>query len=363
MHHPKTILVCPLNWGLGHATRDIPIILELQKAGFGIVVGADPEICNFIKANITGVSYKEIPGYKVRYSKYSSQIMRMFFLIPSIIFWTIKEHYLLKRIIASQKVDIVISDHRFGLWNNNTYNIFITHQLKVKFPGILKLLEPFYQKVSGYIIKKYDECWIPDFKDSDNLAGELSHAKSDLTNLKYIGPISRFKSLDIKKQEKNIDILFILSGPEPQRSILEEIIYQQTKNSNLNLMLIRGTGQHSNYSYPFPKIDLANNEQLLKYISKSKLVICRAGYSSIMDLIELRQRAVLIPTPGQTEQEYLARHLAGKGYFYSMSQKEFSLNKAIEKARDYPELPDSGNKLLRRQVEKLKEKKDGQGNK
>ena len=362
MQQTKKILICPLHWGLGHATRDIPIILELQKAGFEIIVGADSEICNFIKANITGLTYHEIRGYKVRYSKFNTQILRMFFLIPSIIFWTVKEHYLLKKIIANQKVDVVISDHRFGLWNNKTYNIFITHQLKVKFPGFLKFLEPCYQMVSDFIIGKYDECWIPDYKDSNNLAGVLSHQKSKLKNLKYIGPISRFNSLDIKSQAKSIDVLFLLSGPEPQRNILEEIIYKQTKKTNLNLMLIRGTNQPSKYSFSFPIMNLVNKKQLQDYIAISKLVICRAGYSSIMDLVELRQRAVLVPTPGQTEQEYLARHLAEKGYFYSMPQNEFRLETAIQKASDYPADLSSENKLLRCQVEKLKEKKNKQVN-
>ena len=157
-------------------------------------------------------------------------------------------------------------------------------------------------------------------------------------------------------------MLFLLSGPEPQRNILEEIIYKQTKKTNLNLMLIRGTNQPSKYSFSFPIMNLVNKTQLQDYIAITKLVICRAGYSSIMDLVELRQRAVLVPTPGQTEQEYLARHLAEKGYFYSMPQNEFRLETAIQKASDYPADLSSENKLLRYQVEKLKEKKNKQVN-
>ena len=241
MQKSKRVLVCPLNWGLGHAARDIPIIRKLTEEGFEVIIAASGDALDFLKIEFPELTIINIPDYEIRYSKKNVQIIKMLALIPRIIFYSFKEHSVLKKISKYYEIDIVISDNRYGLWNNQTYNIFITHQLKVKFPGILKLFEPIYKLVSGFFIDKFDECWIPDYQSNPNLSGELSHTKSKLRNWYFIGPVSRFIKEANKKVNEDIDVLFVLSGPEPQRSIFENIIINQVKETSLKIAIVRGT--------------------------------------------------------------------------------------------------------------------------
>lgn len=332
----KRVLICPLNWGLGHATRDVPIIRLLIKHNFYIIIAASGDSLAYLKKEFPELEFISLESYKVQYSKFESQVFKMLMLIPSILFWTIKEHILLKELIKNNKIDVVISDHRFGLWNKKTYNVFITHQLKIKFTKALKFLEPVYQKISNKLIRNYEECWIPDFEGQNNLSGELSHVKDKLKNKFFIGPLSRFEYFAEENTDTTINVLFILSGPEPQRSIFEKIIYDQTKNAGLKYEIIRGTSSRCMYPFDFDVNNILNAEDLFALIKKSELVVCRSGYSSVMDLFQLKKKAILVPTPGQTEQEYLADYLKQKGFFYSVAQRSFNLHKDLRQVPEFP---------------------------
>jgi uncharacterized protein (TIGR00661 family) len=336
MNRNKTALICPLNWGLGHATRVVPIIKTLLENEIKVVVASYGNSAVFLRNEFPQLKHIHLPGYSVRYSKRTSQLLPMLLLAPSILYWSIKEHRIIKSLVLKHKIDIVISDNRFGCWARSAYNIFITHQLKVKFPKVIRLLEPIYQIFSEAFITKYNECWIPDFENNKNISGELAHKKTGLTNIIYIGPLSRFKAFEKGQTVKDIEILFLLSGPEPQRSILEDIIYKQTRGLFVKMIMVRGSNSQQKNRFNYPVFDLLNTNDLFDLIKRSKLVVCRAGYSSIMDLVDLRQKAVLIPTPGQTEQEYLAQYLHKQNIFYSMQQCNFTLEEAIERAFEYP---------------------------
>lgn len=352
------MLICPLNWGLGHASRIIPIVNLLVHEGFQVYFAAGSESAQFLKKEFPSNTHIIFENYKVRFSCSKSQTGKMIRLLFPILFFSIKEHFRLKRIVTDYNIDIIISDNRFGLWNSEVYSIFITHQLKVIFPQVLRCLEFLYQFLLRCIISRYDECWIPDFEGSENLAGVLSHSNNKQKNIKYIGPISRFKLDKTAPEElESIDILFVLSGPEPQRSLLEEIIYHEIYKADLNIVLVRGTSKTGVIKFDCESYDLLNTIALEKLIRNSKLVICRSGYSSIMDLVTLKKKAVLIPTPGQTEQEYLAKYLSENKVFYSLKQDEFKLEKVLE--FDFNKLQeiniDEGNSLLN-QIKELKKK-------
>ena len=336
MKEKKKVLICPLDWGLGHATRDIPLIKKLIGNSFEVIIAAYGNSYIFLKSELPELKIIQFPGLNVCYSNRKSQVVKMFFLVPKIIYWTIKENLELRKIIKKENIDIVISDNRFGLWNRKTYNIFITHQLKVKFPGWLSRLEFIYKVLLKFLLNKYNECWIPDFKDKYNLSGELSHLKNNLKDSYYLGPLSRFKKDEAINATTDIDILFLLSGPEPQRTIFENIIFDQTKNTKLKLVIVRGSLVQSKNKFSFPSYNLLNAKQLSKIIGVSKLVVCRSGYSSIMDLVTLNKQAVLVPTPGQTEQEYLAQYLKSRKMFYSVDQDNFNLMEAIENVFEKP---------------------------
>lgn len=347
MKKEKKALICPLNWGLGHATRVVPVIKALLENDIEVVVASYDNSGGFLKNEFPQLKHINFPGYSVRYSKRKSQLLPMLFLAPSILYWSIKEHRILKRIVFNENIDVVISDHRFGCWARSTYNIFITHQLKVIFPKYIKFLEPAYRFLSELFIKKYDDCWIPDYKDDKNLSGTLSHGKTRLTNICYIGPLSRFDKKENDEPVQDIDILFLLSGPEPQRTLLEDIIYDQTMGLHAKMVMVRGSIDQPKKQFNFPAYDLLNTKELYDLLMRTKLVVCRSGYSSIMDLVTLRQKAVLIPTPGQTEQEYLAQYLHKQNIFYTMPQQKFNLVYAIRHAFDYPKnMFRAGNELI-----------------
>lgn len=334
----KKVLICPLNWGLGHATRDVPIIKALIKNEFKLTIAADEAPYEFLKREFPDLSFIRFKGYAVRYSKSKSQILKMMMLVPSILFWTIKEHLTLKKIIQENNIDIVISDNRYGLWNKNVHSIFISHQLNIKFPKSMKFFEPVFHQISNRLIKMFDACWVPDSKGPDNLSGELSHGKNTLENRIFIGPLSRFESKTDYSEKQTIDVLFILSGPEPQRSILERLIYEQTKNKNRSYVLVRGTEEQCKNDFCYPIFNILNTKELGSLINKANLIVCRSGYSSVMDLVALKKKAVLISTPGQTEQEYLAQYLMTKGFFYAISQEDFCLQTAMKNAFEFPEI-------------------------
>jgi len=359
-------LICPLSWGLGHASRVVPIIHEVIQLKYDLIIAADGIALDFLKQEFPTIKAIQFKSYQVKYSKKNNQVFKMFFLLPRLIYWTIKEHIVLKKLIADEKVNVVISDNRFGLWNKSVYTIFITHQLKVIFPGILKLLEPVYKYFLKKIVEQYNECWIPDFKGKVNLSGQLSHLKKTYPNTYFIGPLSRFSNKsNNNSNEFEYDFLFILSGPEPQRSIFESICIQSVKNSKHRIALVRGVNtdynkiENTNITF----FGMLNSSDLLALIKRSECIVCRSGYSSVMDLVALKKKAILIPTPGQTEQEYLAKHLDESSFFPFLKQNDFSIEKAIQKLNSFSTIQDlvSENHLIQRIV--LLDKNFENGNK
>lgn len=330
------ILIAPLDWGLGHATRCIPIIKELIDLNCDVLIAADKKNFLLLKKEFPNTVFLPCKGYKIRYSrskKYFS--LQLFFQLPKIIFSIFREKNWLSKMVKLHSIDAVISDNRFGMYHKKIPSIYISHQLSIKTRN--KFSEIIAQKIHYYFIKKYSACWIPD-KKINGLAGELSHPKKIPQNVVYIGPLSRFKP--IKDPEKVYDLLITISGPEPQRSIFEKIIIQQLKDFAGKALVIRGIPSEENfYSSLNDSITLVNHlpaNELNTIIEQSKIIISRSGYTTVMDLAALEKKAILIPTPGQTEQEYLAKYLSEKKYFFTAEQKSFSLQEALEKYSSFP---------------------------
>jgi len=357
MNNRLRILICPLNWGLGHATRMVPVIRQCIQQEIEVIIAADGEALEFLRKEFPNLKFFSFPQYQVEYSSTNSQVFSMLRIIPEMVFSSIKEHFILKRIIKKEQIKCVISDNRYGLWNRSVHSIFITHQLRVIFPGVLNLFKPVFQWMVKSIIRKYDECWIPDFSGDNNLSGKLSHGFNYPT-LNYIGPLSRFKKEDLSNEEKKTyDCLLILSGPEPQRTILEQRFYDQIALKDYKAAIVRGINSKEILE-PTANVDvfeLLDSKTLLQLIAKSELVICRSGYSSIMDMVALNKTAVLVPTPGQTEQEFLSDYLYKKGFFYTLSQKEFCIDKAMKNKIVFSKNSfDLGEDLLKQKITDLK---------
>lgn len=328
------VLVAPLDWGLGHSTRCIPIIKELELQGCQVYIAADSQSYSLLHKEFPQTVFLRYKGYEIEYSRRQQFFTsKLIVQIPRIFFRVLQEKRWLKNTIKKYGINAIISDNRFGMHNKNIPCVYITHQLYIKTGN--QFIERMAQKIHYHFIKKYKVCWVPDLK-KNGLAGELSHPKKLLPNIIYIGPLSRF--CKIAGAEEIYDLLVIISGPEPQRTIFENEILQQLKTIQERIFLIRGLPDQNNKPENFNNVIIENHlnaMELNEMIERSKVVLCRSGYTSVMDLSALQKKAIFIPTPAQREQEYLSKFLTEKGYFFSMDQKNFSVHKALQLSANY----------------------------
>lgn len=328
MNKQKKILVAPLNWGLGHATRCVPIIRELQKQETTVILGGDGMALAYLKAEFPKLESITIPDLRVRYPKSGGFLLYFAFRIPRLYAHVKKENRLLKKLVRQHEIDGIISDNRYGLYHAQKPSALITHQLFIETPTFKKTLHAIVKK----LIAKYSVCWVPDSADSQNLSGRLSHSKKMIPKVEFIGILSRFSGQN-KKKDVQRRALAVLSGPEPYRTQLENILIQKLSTLQCDALIVRGIISESNnrvkINDQLETIDYLSADELMLETEKSEFVISRSGYSSIMDLVAMNQKAVLIPTPGQTEQEYLAQHLKDHPLFIFSDQEQLSLENAF----------------------------------
>jgi uncharacterized protein (TIGR00661 family) len=336
MNYSKRILICPLDWGLGHATRCIPIIRLLLKKNAEVIIAADGRPLELLKHEFPQLQFVQFKGYNISYPESGSMIFKMMLSIPKILKGIKIEHRQLDKLISELKIDIVISDNRYGCWNKRIKSIFITHQLMIKSPFAETLL---HKLIINYI-KKYNECWVPDLEEENNLSYDLAHKYKLPPNIFFIGPLFRFenKDQDDKIAKAEYDVMAIISGPEPQRSVFEKIILEQFLVSGLKALVVLGKPERESVSMQnnnVTVIDHLNSEQMKDAVLNSHIILCRSGYSTIMDLAALNKKAIFIPTPGQTEQEYLAEVYLQKNIAFSQTQSKFDLTIALKEAEKY----------------------------
>ena len=327
----KRILVASLNWGLGHATRCIPIINVLIEQGFEPIIASDGVALALLKKEFPNILCLELPSYNITYPKKGKYFkLKLIKNVPKLLRTIKAEEKATKNIVNKFGIKGIISDNRLGVYNKQVSSVFITHQLRVLSGNTTWLSTKIHQKM----IKKFDVCWIPDASSDLNLSGKLGHVKSFEIPLEYIGPLSRFET---KSSKKVYDLMLLLSGPEPQRTLLEEKLLQELKHYHGKVIFIRGvveTKQKKQFTNNMTIYNFLNTHILEKTINESELIISRSGYTTIMDLAKLNKKAFFIPTPGQYEQEYLAKRLMDLGLAPSCNQDEFSLKK-LEKIADF----------------------------
>ena len=352
MNQKKNILVCPLNWGLGHATRCIPIINILKENGHKVIIATSGNAFQLLKNTFPNDIFINFKDYNIKFPRGNVMIKKLFWQLPKIFFRICLEHHRLKKIIRKFDIQTVISDNRFGLWNKKIHSVYITHQVQIKSQENSIWQEKLLLKIHSFFIKKYKTCLIPDYETGFRLAGELSNNRSISGHSQYIGLLSRFEKKNVLFQEE-FDICAIISGPEPQRSIFQKILIEQIQQSNLKAVLFPGTTSEIFVDNFYKNIHIYSNASIgdiQTCISKSRFVIARSGYSTIMDLATLGKKAILIPTPGQTEQEYLASYLFERGYFYTQKQQDFNLKTAFAKVNEYTGI------FIPKDIEKLRSK-------
>ena len=323
----KNILVAPLNWGLGHTTRCIPIIKALEKNGFTPILASDGSALAFLKKEFPHLTALQLPSYNIEYAKKGENFKwKLIKNSPKIISAIFYEKKMVKKWVKEYNLLGVISDNRLGVYSKKVPSVFITHQLTV-LSGKTTWIS---SKLHQFFIAKFDECWVPDTKDFPNLSGKLGHLSKSKLNIKYIGVLSRLKKQEL---EVKYSLMVMLSGPEPQRTLLEEKLVEELQYYNGKVIFIKGKveleqkmEQKGNITY----YNFMQTEQLEKTFNESELVLCRSGYTTVMDLAKLDKKAFFIPTPGQFEQEYLAKKYKREGLLPYTTQDKFKIENINE---------------------------------
>jgi uncharacterized protein (TIGR00661 family) len=353
---PVKVIVTPLDWGIGHATRLVPVINYLEHAGCDIYIAGAGRPIDFLRSEFPHFKYLDLDGPEISYPSGDGLFLHLLRQTPKFLFHIFREKRNIKKYIRQFGIRLIISDNRYGCRHRDIPSVFITHQLHVQLPKSIKWFEPIVRRINYHFINQFSECWIPDFEPRKGIAGILSHPAVLPSNASYVGILSRFSLLidyHVDAIPPSIDLLVMLSGPEPQRTIFENILMKQIPGLGLTTVIVRGVPDEDQsfapdkFTHVFSHL---KSRQLLELMARASLVICRSGYSTIMDLVTIGKKAVLVPTPGQTEQEYLASYLMEKKVYLSLKQENFDILYAVELSKNFPGM------VIRNDEKELKEK-------
>lgn len=330
----KRVIVAPLAWGLGHATRCIPVVRELLKLHCKVWVVLTPEQQALYEPNFGNkIEYIPFDDVQINYSHYFA--IAMLRQLPKLSAQIKRESSLAEWLAGKIQPDLIISDNRYGFRATGVKSVILSHQLQIR----AGLLSAPVNAVVHSLLKRFDSIWVPDTAETPNLSGQLSHGRSPDHPIVYGGPLSRMR--EVPTSHARFDWLALLSGPEPERSKLENLLIEAANALQFNLAIV--AGQPLSTSNPETADNItryahANDQTLMQLVANSSAIICRSGYSSLCDLAAMNRKALLIPTPGQTEQVYLAGHFKKEFGFRTLSQRnKKELYRALENPQQYSE--------------------------
>jgi len=323
----KNILVAPLNWGLGHAARCIPIIRALQQNHFTVLLASDGPALSLLQKEFPDLLCLELPSYGIEYAQNEDDLKwKLLKNSPKMLAAVRAEKKLVKQWITQYSLVGMVSDNRLGVYSKKVPSVIITHQLTVLSGSTTWISSKLHQ----YYLHKFTECWIPDLAEKPNMTGKMGHLKATTLPLKYIGPLSRFEK---KELALRYELMVILSGPEPQRTLLESLLLAEMKRFKGRILFVSGVvealqtrkeeGNLTHYNF-------MTSKELEKAFNESEVVLCRSGYTTVMDLSVLRKKAFFIPTPGQFEQEYLAKRIKESGFAPYSTQADFRIEHLLQ---------------------------------
>jgi uncharacterized protein (TIGR00661 family) len=331
----KNILVAPLNWGLGHATRCIPIIRELIKHNYNPLIASDGQSLELLKKEFPNLIHLELPSYHIEYAQKAENFKwKIIKNSPKTLNAILKEKRTVKRWLKDFNLHGIISDNRVGVYSKKIPSVIITHQLNVLSGKTTWLSSKFHQ----FFIKNFSVCWVPDCNSKYNYTGKLGHLKDHNLNIKYIGTLSR---LEKKELPNRYDLMVLLSGPEPQRTILEKTLLKELIEFDGKVIFINGVIENEQKKEHTENVIIYNfmtSDELELALNESKIILCRSGYTTIMDLVQLEKKAFFIPTPGQYEQEYLAERFMKNNLLPFAKQDDFSIE-LLKTVDFYPGFP------------------------
>ena len=320
------ILVSPLDWGLGHATRVTSVIRQRLAEGHRVIIAGSGASLDLLSLEFPQLTTVQLPSFSPRFSKYAHQVQALAVQIPAFLRSIHDEYLATRRIVEEHAIDEIISDNRYGVRSERCKSVIIAHQLRPRISSLCpRPVEQMLAATLGQMLQKFDECHIPDIAPyPDGLAGELAKPLGTKLNIKYIGLMSRLPH-DNLEHIPGVDTLCIVSGPEPQRSIFEQRLTEHFAGRPGRCVIVQGKPGRSEVREVgnIRLVPHCDAHTLASLISSAGIIVCRSGYSSVMDLYSLGKRAVLVPTPGQPEQEYLASHLVNFGFSY-VTQKKIS---------------------------------------
>lgn len=357
----QTAFVCPLSWGLGHASRCIPVIVALQNAGVNVIIGGNGRSGKLLHDHFPATPFVEAPFRDIRLHKRLPAWASVLTQAPSLLLMVRRERKFIKQVVEMYKIDFIISDNRYGLHSTSVQSILITHQLRMMHPKPFKPFEWVTEWFVGRLSRKFTEIWIPDFSGDVNLSGQLSHTSTaNQQRVRFIGPLSRFSNQVNRVEAIPNKVVVVVSGPDPARQQFEDRVKAEVLKSGKAVTIIGGRPDRITTD----KVGLLtihshlSDEAFAKEVTSAEYIIASGGYSTIMDLVALGCSATIIPFKGQTEQEYLAKKLHNKGLFSALTINGLQFESIdswgisnIERCRK-PVYPDSTN-MLKEAVEDL----------
>jgi len=352
----KHVLVSPLSWGLGHATRDLPIIRYLLERGHRVTIAASDRALALLEREAPECDFERLPDYPPPYSAGKHFVPKFVAMAPAML-WAIEvESVRVRRLLRRRRFDLIVSDNRFRVRSRHVPSFVITHQLRFMTPPGLEAFERLTEFFNYVYLHPFDRIIVPDAADPvANLSGRLSH---DLPYLRrsrrvyYAGPLASVRRMDVAQ---DVDLFISISGPEPPRTQLERTILRKVRQIEGDRIVValgkpevKETRHIDGRVEVHGFLDRARQQEML---NRARFVVCRSGYTTVMELAELGRKALFIPTPGQTEQVYLGRYYEERGYFHTVDQYELDLAPDIEAAKAYTGPPFAND--TRANVERL----------
>jgi hypothetical protein len=319
---PRRALVCALDWGLGHVARTTPLVRELLGRGAEVVLASNGRSADWWRREFPDLELRELPDYAVRYAPGP-------WLVPSLLLSlgrvrrAIRAESALVESWKGEGFDFVLSDNRYGCAIPGVTSVLLTHQLRLAAPSGLGWTERLGERAMARFARPFSEVWIPDREYGQILSGRLGHpSRPDLfPPLRFVGPLSRFSTtVPDPVWSGPWDSVGLVSGPEPTRTDFENALRALFARRPGRHLLVRGRPDLETASSPNPggtvEVPHLGSPQLAAALRGATEIVCRGGYSTVMDLDALGllgPRCLFVPTPGQTEQETLARDLAAQG--------------------------------------------------
>jgi UDP:flavonoid glycosyltransferase YjiC (YdhE family) len=336
----KHVLVSPLSWGLGHATRDLPVIRYLLERGHRVTIAAEDRALTLLEREVPECDFERIPDYPPPYSSGKHFVPKFVAMAPAMLWAIEKESIRMRRLFRRRQFDLILSDNRFRVRRRGVPSFVLTHQLRFMTPPGLEPFERLTEFFNYVYLHPFDRIIVPDAADpEENLSGRLSH---DLRYLRksprvyYAGPLASVRKTDV---EQDVDLFISISGPEPPRTQLERTILEKVPEvEGERIVVALGKPEVKTTREIDGRIEVhgfLDRDRQQEMLNRARFVVCRSGYTTVMELAELGRKALFIPTPGQTEQVYLGNYYEERGYFHTVDQYEMDLVRDIEKAKAY----------------------------